>query len=55
LEGGYQLDVLSNAVVNVFRDLLGQDDIQDPFGPMPQSEHDISGLLERLKRHFLSK
>jgi acetoin utilization deacetylase AcuC-like enzyme len=55
LEGGYQLDVLSNAVVNVFHDLLGQNNIQDPFGPMPQPEHDITGLLERLKRHFLSK
>lgn len=53
LEGGYQLDVLSAGVNNVFRALLGRGAIEDPFGPMPQPEHDVSGLLERLKRHYL--
>jgi acetoin utilization deacetylase AcuC-like enzyme len=54
LEGGYQHDVLSTGVVNLFRDLLGQDTVRDPFGPMPRPESDISALLERLKRHYLS-
>jgi acetoin utilization deacetylase AcuC-like enzyme len=53
LEGGYQLDVLSTGVNNVFKALLGQNSIEDPFGPMSRPEHDISGLLERLKAHYL--
>lgn len=53
LEGGYQLDVLTTGVNNVFRALLGHEAIDDPFGPMSRPEHDVSGLLERLKRHYL--
>lgn len=53
LEGGYELDVLSTGVNNVFKALLGQDTFDDPFGPMSRPEHDISALLERLKRHYL--
>ncbi|MBP6016007.1 MAG: histone deacetylase [Candidatus Promineofilum sp.] len=55
LEGGYQLDVLSMGVTNVFHALLGHDVIEDPIGPMSQQEHDVSGLLERLKQHYLLK
>lgn len=55
LEGGYETNVLSNAVVNTFRALLGQDRVLDPIGSMQQPEHDISGLVTRLKRHYLSK
>lgn len=55
LEGGYQLDVLANGVINVFHALLGQDIVHDPFGPMPQPEHDISGLIKRLQKHYLLK
>jgi acetoin utilization deacetylase AcuC-like enzyme len=53
LEGGYQLDVLTTGIANVFHALLRHDIVVDPFGPMPRAEHDISGLLERLKHHYL--
>jgi acetoin utilization deacetylase AcuC-like enzyme len=53
LEGGYQHDVLSNGVVNTLYALLGQDQISDPFGLMPQKEQDISELIERLQKHYL--
>lgn len=53
LEGGYQHDVLANGVTNVFHALLGQDIIHDPFGPMLNTEHDISNLLRRLRAHYL--
>lgn len=49
LEGGYQLDVLSYGIANLFFALLGRDSIHDPFGPMPKREHDIQGLLDSLK------
>jgi acetoin utilization deacetylase AcuC-like enzyme len=55
LEGGYQLDVLTASVVNVFHTLLNHDIIHDPIGPMDRAEHDISALLERLKAHYLLK
>ena len=55
LEGGYQLDVLSTGVINTFHALLGQDIIHDPFGPMSESEHDVTALVERLRRHYLLK
>jgi acetoin utilization deacetylase AcuC-like enzyme len=53
LEGGYHQDVMTMGVTNTFNLLLGRDDIRDPFGPMPQPEHDVGPLLERLKRHYL--
>ena len=55
LEGGYQLDVLTTGVGNVLHALLGHDTVHDPFGRMPQEEHDISDLLAHLKVHYLSK
>lgn len=53
LEGGYQRDVLTYGIVNVCHALLGRDTILDPFGPMPQPERDISGLLDQLKSRYL--
>ena len=55
LEGGYHLDVLTTGVRNVLHALLGQDIVHDPFGRMPQDEHDVSDLLSRLKAHYLLK
>lgn len=55
LEGGYNLDVLSAGVVNLFHSLLGHDNIEDSFGPMSRPEHDITSLIERLKAHYLLK
>ncbi len=49
LEGGYNLDVLALGVGNVFRALLGDADHQDPLGPSPWREPDISALLSKLK------
>lgn len=53
LEGGYQHDVLSAGVTNVYHALLGHDIIEDPIGSMPRNEHDISDLIDRLKQHNL--
>jgi len=53
LEGGYDLDVLATGVANVFHALLGRDHVDDPFGPMTRPEHNIDGLLARLKHHYL--
>ncbi len=55
LEGGYEFDVLTTGIVNTFRALMGQDIVDDPFGPMPQAEHNINRLLDTLKRHYLSE
>ena len=55
LEGGYHLDVLTTGVRNVLHALLGQDIVHDPFGRMPQDEHNVADLLARLKAHYLSK
>ena len=54
LEGGYHLGVLSHAVANTFRILLGQDDaaLRDPFGPNPQPERAIGDYVEQLRAFF---
>jgi acetoin utilization deacetylase AcuC-like enzyme len=49
LEGGYNLDVLSYAVLNTFKVLLGDDDVVDPLGPSPHSERSVDELVARLK------
>ena len=59
LEGGYQLEVLSYAVLNTFRVLLGDgitrdgvtrdEEIEDPLGPARRSEQDVSDLVDQLK------
>jgi acetoin utilization deacetylase AcuC-like enzyme len=50
LEGGYNLDVLAPGVGNVFRLLMGDTAIDDPIGPSPWHEPDVSNLLARLKK-----
>jgi acetoin utilization deacetylase AcuC-like enzyme len=49
LEGGYNLDVLSYAVLNTFKVLLGDDEIADPLGPSPRGERLVDELIEHLK------
>ena len=50
LEGGYNLDVLAYGVRNTLALLHDhQAAIQDPFGPAPRAERDISALLQRLR------
>jgi acetoin utilization deacetylase AcuC-like enzyme len=49
LEGGYNLEALALGVGNVFRALLGDSDSQDPLGPSPWQEPDVSALLAKLK------
>ena len=49
LEGGYNLNVLALGVGNVFRALLGDLGGDDPIGPSPWREPDVSALLAKLK------
>jgi acetoin utilization deacetylase AcuC-like enzyme len=49
LEGGYNLDVLASGVGNVFRLLLGDTTCDDPLGPSPWPEPDVSDLITKLK------
>lgn len=54
LEGGYQVEALSYGILNTFYALLAQDKWQDPLGPMPQVETDVSELLATLReRHTI--
>lgn len=50
LEGGYNLQVLAPGVGNTFRILLGQSEPDDPIGPSPWAEQDVSKLLIQLKK-----
>jgi acetoin utilization deacetylase AcuC-like enzyme len=50
LEGGYNLRVLAPGVANVFRALLGDNEIDDPLGVSPWVEPDVSHLLSELKK-----
>lgn len=50
LEGGYDRQVLAQAVLTAFALLLGDDLPPDPIGPSPHPEPDIGGLLSRIKR-----
>jgi len=50
LEGGYNLDVLSNGVTNSIRALLNYDDFEDPIGAHQQEEPEINELLEEIKK-----
>lgn len=50
LEGGYDRQVLAQAVLTTFALLLGDDPPVDPIGPSPCAEPDISGLLGRIRR-----
>jgi acetoin utilization deacetylase AcuC-like enzyme len=53
LEGGYNLNVLAPGVGNVFRALLGDAQPDDPLGPSPWPEPDVSELLAELRRLHL--
>ena len=53
LEGGYLREALTLGILNTLYALTGKDKIVDPLGPMPYPENDISGLLDKLKRHHL--
>lgn len=53
LEGGYHIDALSYGILNTFYALLGQDQLQDPLGAMPQNETDVTELLHQLKERHL--
>lgn len=48
LEGGYDREVLAQAVLTTFALLLGDEQPVDPIGPSPYVEPDISGLLGRV-------
>jgi len=50
LEGGYNLEVLSEGVANSVKALLNRDDFEDPFGKPPQGEPEISELLQEIKK-----
>jgi len=49
LEGGYDHQVLTQAVLTTFALLLGDDPPCDPIGPSPYPEPDIDGLLSRIR------
>ncbi len=54
LEGGYNLQVLSNGVANTIRGLLGIDFFEDPLGKSQESEADVQKLItELIKIHSL--
>jgi acetoin utilization deacetylase AcuC-like enzyme len=50
LEGGYHLEVLAYAVLDTFKVLLGDEDVEDPLGPSLRGEVSISDLLAEVKR-----
>jgi acetoin utilization deacetylase AcuC-like enzyme len=50
LEGGYNLEVLSYAVTNSIRRLLGIEDFEDPIGKSDHNEPDINNLISELKK-----
>ncbi|KPK13421.1 MAG: hypothetical protein AMJ56_01865, partial [Anaerolineae bacterium SG8_19] len=55
LEGGYMLEALGYGVLNVVHVLTGRDQVNDPLGPTPQSEPNITNLLSQLRvLHLLS-
>jgi acetoin utilization deacetylase AcuC-like enzyme len=50
LEGGYNLDVLSHAVLSTLRVLSGDErGVSDPFGPPRTAERDVTGLIQRVQ------
>jgi len=49
LEGGYDRQVLAQAVLTAIALLLGDDPPADPIGPSPYPEPDIGELLKRVK------
>jgi acetoin utilization deacetylase AcuC-like enzyme len=53
LEGGYQHEVLTYGIANVFSALLGHDKVFDPFGPTPEGERNVDDLIDQLRRRDL--
>jgi acetoin utilization deacetylase AcuC-like enzyme len=49
LEGGYDLDALSNGFLNVAYALQGRDEISDPLGELDMEETDVSELVQKLR------
>ncbi|MFC2111159.1 histone deacetylase [Bacteroidota bacterium] len=49
LEGGYDLEVIANAVSNSIKALMSRDDFCDPIGKSNRTEPDINDLIKRLK------
>ncbi|NQT25235.1 histone deacetylase [candidate division KSB1 bacterium] len=50
LEGGYDLDVMQQGVVNTIRALLGCDDFTDSLGSAPHDLPMDEGLLEKIRK-----
>ena len=48
LEGGYNLEVLKNGVVNSIRALLGNELYDDPIGKSSQQEPGVQKLIDEL-------
>jgi acetoin utilization deacetylase AcuC-like enzyme len=49
LEGGYDLDVISQGVAATMRVLLGEPDQADPFGTSHVTERNVNDLIEQIK------
>ena len=49
LEGGYNLQVLENGVLNSIKVLLGRNDFEDPLGPSSDKEPGVDKLIKELK------
>lgn len=49
MEGGYDLEALSNGMVNIAYALVGDDTISDPLGGINNKEPDISNLVHMLR------
>ncbi len=50
LEGGYNLDVLSEGVANSIKALINLEDFSDPFGKSPYKEPYIKDILTEIKK-----
>jgi acetoin utilization deacetylase AcuC-like enzyme len=50
LEGGYNLEVLSNGVANSVKALLNRNDFEDPFGRTSQTEPDITEMVKEIRQ-----
>jgi acetoin utilization deacetylase AcuC-like enzyme len=49
LEGGYDVEVGAYGAADIFRVLLGDEDIPDPLGPSPRESVDIGDYVEQLR------
>ncbi|NWF70618.1 MAG: histone deacetylase [Chloroflexi bacterium] len=55
MEGGYNLEVLSNGVLNIVYALLGAPTVSDPLGPNYKTEPDVTPLVDKVREiHGLS-